>query len=238
MEKGAMVMCGTFPNTLLFPFPIILAILGTSAIFYAAIYVFTTMVLRNTFGVMIGIWLKVDETNHNTNIQDKGEIAQLNIKKLLLDILKFPPFLATILGFVLHFLIGPQAMRAIPGMDMAKTIALYGSLLLVGLSFQNISQLHPRNFYSQITLRVSTTRFLISPVFVLIVLLLLEAPSIIAIPVLIQSMAPPAVSNIVYGKFFNLSESDMGQLITTLTLLALIILPLELIIILFLFPIH
>ena len=54
-EAGSIAMTATFPNGLLYPFPIILAILGESALFYAAIFVFIIMVIRNTFGMVIGV---------------------------------------------------------------------------------------------------------------------------------------------------------------------------------------
>ena len=123
-----------------------------------------------------------------------------------------------------------------PGLDILKTISTYGALILVGVSFQELGQLHPRNFVSREVMQVGITRFFIIPIVALILFIVLPVTSIMAIPIMIQSMAPPAVSNILYGKFFYLDEAKISLLITSLTFFALIILPFELLMILFLFP--
>ncbi|MFW9779628.1 MAG: AEC family transporter [Candidatus Heimdallarchaeota archaeon] len=218
-EAGSLVLCGTFPNALLFPFPIILAILGDNGLVYATIYVFIAMTLRNSLGVLIGM---------HYNPQARGHESQTQIAyKLVKDLLKFPPFLALLLGFFLHALFGPQAIGQIPGIDFFKTISLYGALVLVGVSFQDIKELHPRNLLSRNVLEVSFTRFLIGPAVAAFFIIIFQSTGLIAIPLIIQSMAPPAVANILYGKFFNLDEGQISLLITSLTFLALLILPFE-----------
>ena len=232
-DAGAMAFTGTFPNALLFPFPIILAILGNGAIFYAAIFVFLAMVIRNTFGIFMGSWYTP------SGYEDEGslEIKKFNLKELIRSMFKFPPFLAVIAGFILHALLGPERIGQVPGIDIAKLIALYGSLLLVGVSFRNLSDLHPQNFFSESTFKVTMTRFLVAPILALVPILLFQLEPIVAIALLIQSMAPPAVSNIIYGTFFNLNESLMSSIITLVTLIALLVLPFELILLLIFFPI-
>lgn len=232
-ETGSLVLCSTFPNALLFPFPIILAIAGSEALFYATIFVFVAMVLRNSFGLALGIRFQPQ----NSKDSDTDErIQRLNYKKAFIDLLKFPPFLALVLGFLIHAIIGPQAIASIPGLDIAKDISLYGALLLVGVSFQDLQQLHPRNFISKDVSQVAFARFLVSPLVLLIMVFLLPMTSIMVIPLLIQSMAPPAISNIIYGKFFRFNDSQISLLITSLTVFALLILPFEIILIWGLFP--
>ena len=143
---------------------------------------------------------------------------------------------AVILGFILHALIGPESIGSIPGLDLIKDIALYGSLLLVGVSFQDISDLHPRNPFSESIYKVSFVRFAVAPVLGFLPILFIQLEPLIAIPLLIQSMAPPAVSNIIYGTFFDMNESLISKIITVVTLLALIVLPFELLVFLTLFP--
>jgi predicted permease len=234
-ETGSLVLCSTFPNALLFPFPIILAIAGSIALFYATIFVFVAMVLRNSFGLALGIAFQP----LNSDNSDKVEIEEkLNYRKAFIDLLKFPPFLALALGFLLHAAVGPQTIANIPGLDIAKDISLYGALLLVGISFQDLQQLHPRNFFSKDVSQVAFARFIVGPLAALILVILLPVTSIMAIPLLIQSMAPPAISNIIYGKFFNFDTSQISLLITTLTVFALVLLPLELMLIMAIFPIN
>lgn len=226
-EAGSIAMCATFPNGLLYPFPIIIAILGESALVYAAIFVFVIMVIRNTFGMVIGV--RYSDGN--------SEKKRFDIATLVKSMIKFPPFIAVIIGFILHSLIGPDAIGGIPGMDIVSNIALYGSLLLVGISFQELSDLHPRKFFSTNIYQVSLVRFIVSPILACLPILLFQLEPIIAITLLIQSMGPPAISNIIYGTFFDMDESLISSIITIVTLIALIVLPFELLILLTLFPI-
>ena len=224
-EAGSIAMTATFPNALLYPFPIILAILGDSALFYAAIFVFVIMIIRNTFGMVM---VRYSDEN--------SEIKRFDFTNLVLSMIKFPPFIAVILGFILHSLSGPEAIGGIPGMDVVSNIALYGSLLLVGISFQDLSDLHPRKFFSPSIYQVSLVRFLISPLLAIVPIILFQLEPIIAITLLIQSMGPPAISNIIYGSFFDMDESLISSIITIVTLIALLVLPFELLLLLTLFP--
>jgi len=234
-ETGSLVMCGTFPNTLLFPFPIILAVMGSNengilALFYATIFVFVAMVLRNSLGLFLGIKYQP------RGLEDTDKSPPMEFWKAFVDLLKFPPFLAIFAGFLLHGLFGPQAIEAIPGLEIVKSISLYGALLLVGISFQDLAQLHPRNFVSKDIIQVGVVRFVVGPLMAILLINMLPVSALMAVPILIQSMAPPAVSNIIYGKFFNFDTSQISLLITVLTFLALILLPFELIAIQILFP--
>jgi predicted permease len=190
------------------------------------------MVIRNSFGIFMGAWYTPP-----TQDSEGSELAiKFKLSTLFKNMLKFPPFLAVVAGFILHATVGPETIGSFPSIDIIKKIALYGSLLLVGVSFQDLSDLNPQNLFSKNTYHVSVTRFLIAPVLALVPIILFRLEPLIAIPLLIQSMAPPAVSNIIYGTFFNLNESLMSSIITIVTLIALIILPFELILFLTLFP--
>ncbi|MHA1968010.1 MAG: AEC family transporter, partial [Candidatus Hodarchaeales archaeon] len=233
-ENGALILCATFPNALLFPFPIILSVVGDVGIYYAAIFVFIAMTLRNTFGVVLGIIYDPLKNREETEKENKNmEI----IKRNIINMLKFPPFLALIIGILIYLSSGPETINNIPGFDVFKTISLYGSLLLIGISFKELSQLHPKNLLSADVGKVSISRFLVAPITTLIFLIPFSTVSYIALPLLIQSMAPSAISNVLYAKYFNLDESKISLIVTFLTLLALVILPFELFVLLILFPV-
>ena len=232
-EIGSRVLCSTFPNALLFPFPIIIAILGSSALFTATIFVFVALVSRNTLGVYLGVYYGSKKTNTTSN---PSEYFKLDVGKMILDTFKFPPFVALVLGFILYSIYGHTIISTLPNIGIIKTLSLYGSLLIIGFSFEKFEQLLPKNLFSRDILEVSLPRFIVSPLFAGIILLLVNAPPLVAVPLFIQSMAPPAVSNILYGQFFHFDTSKISQLITSLTLLALLILPLELLIVLTFFP--
>ncbi|MHA2303903.1 MAG: AEC family transporter [Candidatus Hodarchaeales archaeon] len=233
-ENGALILCATFPNALLFPFPIILSVVGDVGIYYAAIFVFIAMTLRNTFGVVLGIIY--DPLKNREEIEKENKNMEI-IKRNIINMLKFPPFLALIIGILIYLSSGPETINNIPGFDVFKSISLYGSLLLIGISFKELSQLHPKNLLSADVGKVSISRFLVAPITTLIFLIPFSTVSYIALPLLIQSMAPSAISNVLYAKYFNLDESKISLIVTFLTLLALVILPFELFVLLILFPV-
>ncbi|MFX0207746.1 MAG: AEC family transporter [Candidatus Hodarchaeota archaeon] len=233
-ETGAFVLCATFPNSIFFPFPIILAVVGTSALLYATIFLFIAMIMRNSLGAAIGIWHRPKTTQSINNKQESP--LKVDFKNFAFNIIKFPPFMALIIGFLFYWIFGPQTIEAIPGLDIIKNFSLYGALIIIGVSFNQLNQLSPKNIFSKKSFQVAVSRFLIAPSLALVLLMTWNAPAIVALPLLIQSMAPPAVSVIFYGKFFHFSESDVSLLITSLTFLALLVLPLELLVFLELFP--
>ncbi|MHA1304409.1 MAG: hypothetical protein ACTSPI_11990, partial [Candidatus Heimdallarchaeaceae archaeon] len=62
-----------------------------------------------------------------------------------------------------------------------------------------------------------------------IVIIFLPISSIHKIPLIVQSLAPPAVNNIAYARWFKLDDILTSRLIAILTLVALIFLPFEII---------
>ena len=63
-----------------------------------------------------------------------------------------------------------------------------------------------------------------------LIIVFLPISLIAQIPLIIQSMSPPAVGNTAYAKYFELDEMLTSRLITILTLLALLFLPIEIVI--------
>ncbi|MHA2218724.1 MAG: AEC family transporter, partial [Candidatus Hodarchaeales archaeon] len=91
-DAGALAFTATYPNALLYPFPIILAILGEDALVYAAIFVFLAMVIRNTFGIFMGSWY----TPTGQGSDEEGTVLKFKLSTLIKSMFKFPPFLAVI----------------------------------------------------------------------------------------------------------------------------------------------
>ncbi|MFX0113105.1 MAG: AEC family transporter [Candidatus Hodarchaeota archaeon] len=226
---GAQAMTATFPNALLYPFPIILATVGDEGLAFAAVFVFFVMLLRNTLGVVVGV--------QHSDPEDAHEVASaMDIKKTAIEMTKFPPFIATIMGFGILVIFGPQDMGSQP-IEIIKTISIWGSLLLVGISFQDLAQLKPNNLFSRKTMEVASVRFTVAPVFGILFVILWDFPPLVSFALLIQCMGPPAVANVLYGRFFGLPEDEISIYITSVTFLGLLILPLELLILLALFPV-
>lgn len=224
---GAQAMTATFPNALLFPFPIILATVGDQGLPFAAIFVFFVMILRNSLGIFVGV--RHSEGNHDV-------ASSLDVHKIVIEVMKFPPFIATILGFAILVVIGPQDVQN-SSVQLAKDFAIWGSLLLVGLSFQDLAQLKPKFLFSQKTMEVASVRYGVAPVFGLLFVFLWRFPPLISFALMIQCMGPPAIANILYGRFFELPEDEISIYITSVTFLGLLLLPLEILLLLAFFPI-
>jgi len=65
-----------------------------------------------------------------------------------------------------------------------------------------------------------------------IIISLMPLPLIAKIPLVIQSISPPAMSNIAYARYFHLQDKITSTYITLLSLVALLFLPIELAILL------
>ncbi|MHA1166828.1 MAG: AEC family transporter [Candidatus Hodarchaeales archaeon] len=228
---GAKALTATFLNALLYPFPIIIAVAGEEAIVYATFLVFFALVARNSLGVYIGIHHSPVNGNPASD-GDSGPV--MDARKILLEVLKFPPFLAMIAGFSILFLFGKQDISS-PLVQVIKDLSMWGSLVLIGLSFQNLSQL--KNLFSRDTLEVAAIRFIVSPVVALIFIVFWQFSPLISLVIMIQAMAPPAVGNIIYGKFFKIHEDEISIYITSVTFMGLLILPFELMILTMIFPV-
>ncbi len=224
---GAQAMTATFPNALLYPFPIILATVGDQGLPFAAIFVFFVMILRNTLGVYVGV-------RHSEAVHDVS--SSIDVKKTIMEVMRFPPFIATIVGFGILLMVGPQDMDS-ASIQLVKTTAIYGSLVLVGLSFQDLAQLKPKFLFSRKTLEVAAARFAVAPFFGIIFVIFWQFSPLVSFSLLIQCMGPPAVATVLYGKFFELPEDEISVYITSVTFLALLLLPFELILLSVLFPI-
>jgi len=150
--------------------------------------------------------------------------------------LKFPPFIATVLGFLILVIFGSQDLSS-PVIQAVKDASLWGALILIGLSFQSLEQLKAKNLFSRKTLEVAAIRFIISPLAGLLFIIFWQFIPLVAFVLMIQVMGPPAVSNILYGKFFKIPENEISVYITSVTFIGLLILPVELLILSILFPV-
>lgn len=193
-----------FSNGLNFPFPIIVAF-APGGLGYAGIFLAVAIIMRNTVGFIIS-----------------G--AKIN-KKVLRQILLFPPVAAIFIGLISRVTFLDQAKEIIdlPFWKILFDIGIFMTLMTVGFSIKK-----PSIEYKQPMIRVSISRFVVSLFAVLILILIFSPASYIAIPLIVQMVAPPAVYNGLYAEKFGLDTDLTSQIILTLTIIALIILPFEL----------
>lgn len=193
-----------FSNGLNFPFPIIFAF-APGGIGYAGMFLAVAIIMRNTVGFVIS----------GTRIN----------KQVLRQILLFPPVVAIFLGLLTRVTILEQAREVVsfPFWKLVFEIGIFMTLMTVGFSIKK-----PNVEYKIPIFRVSMSRFVVSLVVVLILLWIFNPTSDIAIPLIVQMVAPPAVYNGLYAERFGLDTELTSQIILTLMIIALIILPFEL----------
>jgi predicted permease len=237
--KGAEINTTGFMNALFFPFPIIIGILSgdmlAEGLLAASIYLIVQTFYRNTLGVYLGL--------HYGSTEDRS------IWKVVKGMFLFPPTIGMLIGLILRFSIGqitignhlidflsfnfsnPDLVSKLAlgpmsiGDHIAVTVFQDASMVimlaLVGLSFK----LPKKDEWKEAAVgRNSIARFG-GGLLAVGVLIFLPMPMGMKVAMVIQSMAPPAVANTAYSKYFNLDEVLTSRSIALLTLIALVFLP-------------
>ncbi|MFX1253150.1 MAG: AEC family transporter [Promethearchaeota archaeon] len=234
--KGAITQVSTFPNAFFYPFPIILALVGEEGLFSATLFLIVALILRNSLGIMIGSQYSSDQ-------------HQISLKEVARKVLLFPPFLAMVVSVIFLIIFGSQDFSNVIIVSWIKNIATFSALIMIGLTIRppessknpnnnenpvNESSIVETRLFEQLTPAIG--RFVICPVIALVLVFIFGFPGLFAIPLLIQAASPPAVNNIIYSEFLGFDAKTVSQSITILTVVALIILPLELVLISIFFP--
>jgi len=213
-EKGAEIITLTFMNALFYPFPIIIGVVGTEGLIAASIFIIAQAILRNSLGVALSIHFGSDEGK--------------SVWKVAQGILLFPPTLGILLGLTLRMIVGNVHTSDIVVLSIFRDITMFIMLALVGLSFR----LPKRDEWREVALgRGIATRFGGGAIGAIITSLM-PLPLIAKIPLIIQSISPPAVNNIAYTRYFHLDDKITSTYITLLSLAALLFLPIEIAILL------
>lgn len=218
-QKGAELSAVTFNNALFYPFPIIIGLVGNDGLLAASIYLLTNMFLRNTLGVVIGIVYGSNEGK--------------SILKIIRGILLFPPMIGLFIGIILRVTLG-NILPAHIAINVFRDFTMFLMLALVGLKFN----FPKKQEWKEVALgRGIIARFgggalAAIPIF----FLPLFTPAKVAL--IVQSLAPPAVNNTAYANYFNLDGTVTSRYITLLTLIALIILPIEIAILSYVFSLN
>ena len=204
--KPAELCTAAFPNALNFPFPLIFA-LSPSSLGAAGIFLVVQIILRNT----IGLWISGVAFTHSN----------------LRDIAKFPPIWSVALGIIARISMGKQIRVSLSTANNAIVywmveIGIFATLMTLGFGIHrpNIDHLIPY-------IRVGLTRFVITPVLFFALLLPFRISAVVMVAMIVQVMAPPAVYNGIYAEKFDLDTNLTSNTIVLLTLLALILVPVE-----------
>jgi len=134
-------------------------------------------------------------------------------------LLKFPPIYALIVGLIsssFNLLPSPSIMNVISDLgNVAPKLAL----LTLGADASGIEKLSWNGF------KVAFIRIICSPLFTVPLLLLLKIRGLPFMVVLLESMMPPAVANIIFANEFNLDVDKIANAVITSTIIATLIIP-------------
>jgi len=214
-EKGAELSAVAFMNSLFYPFPIIIGLVGTSGLLAASIFLIVNIVLRNTFGVIVG--LHYGSHQHQSNL------------KIIKGVLLFPPTIPMVGGLIIRFAAGrPLLNNDNVALGVFRDFSMILMLSIVGLKFN----FPTRNEWKNVPIMRTVASRFGSAAIVTIPIFFLSLPHSALVALFIQSLSPPAVNNTAYANYFNLDGQLTSRLIAVLTLIALLILPIEVFILL------
>jgi predicted permease len=202
--EPAEICTASFSNALNFPFPVIFA-MAPDSLGTAGIFLVVAIILRNT----VGLW-----------------ISGVGLSKgALKEILSFPPIWGIIIGLFLRFSTNTGSGEWINSqfVQVFFELGIFATVMTIGFSIRK-----PKLEYKFSIYRVAMTRYVASGVLALLLVYSFSLSEFIAIPIIVQMIAPPAVYNGLYAERFNLNTELTSQVIVSLTLIALLILPLEL----------
>ena len=215
-RKGSILSLVAFPNAFLFPLPIILSLFGSEYIIILVIFSLSALVLRSTLLTYQCIYY--------------GKENLKTFKQNLKEMLTFPPTITLIISVILNiFGIRLNQVYFLTINTLISRItsvigAIFIGVLLVNINFTKI-RIFQKDFSIVFFIRVVFSLFL----FIIIIRFLTflsELGQIILVILLLLYVNPPAVTNISYAEYFQLDHDFSAFCVFTITILAIIYIPL------------
>ena len=218
-RKGSILSLVAFPNAFLFPLPIILSLFGSEYIIILVIFSSSALVLRSTLLTYQCIYY--------------GKENMKTFRQNLKEMLTFPPTITLIISVVLNIFgirLNQEYFLTINTLISRITSvvgAIFIGVLLVNINFDKI-QIFKKDFSIVFFIRVVFSLFLFI-VIIRILTFLSELGQIILIILLLLYVDPPAVTNISYAEYFQLDHDFSAFCVFSITILAVIYIPLVII---------
>ncbi|MFX1338990.1 MAG: AEC family transporter [Promethearchaeota archaeon] len=215
-RKGSILSIVSFPNAFLFPLPIVLSLFGPGYIVILVIFSLSAQILRSTLLTYQCIYY--------------GKKTKTYLDSLK-ELITFPPTVALIISVILN-LLGIRLTQEIyiTFNEILSTItsifgALIIGLLLVNFDFSRFRQfIINKDFIMVLIVRVGYS-FVLFLILVQLLKFSSEMSPIILIILMILFVDPPAVSNVAYAEYFELDYEFSGFCVFTITMMAIIYIP-------------
>ncbi|MFX0107751.1 MAG: AEC family transporter [Candidatus Hodarchaeota archaeon] len=206
-RKGVLLLCSTFQNALFIPLPLAILFIGEQAVPFVIMFSLTQMLLLVSLGSMIG-------SRYSESGTDWREMAS--------QWLKFPPFIAAILAFVLLMIGLSLPPIVVSVLSFNGMVTTYLSLITVGLGIG--TRFSREDIIGGF--EVAAVRQLVVPIIIGVLLLFLGLSDLAAKVVTIEAIMPPAVFTVVFAGGLNLDTESAATAVTVGTLLLLPLVPL------------
>jgi predicted permease len=206
-RKGVLLLCSTFQNALFIPLPLAILFIGDQAVPFVIMFSLTQMLLLVSLGSVIG-------SRYSETGTDWREMAR--------QWLKFPPFVAALLAFVLLLLGVSLPTEVISVLAVNGPITTFLSLVTVGLGIGTR--------FSKVDIiggfEVAAVRQLMVPILMGFLLLFLGLSDLATKVVIIEALMPPAVFTVVFAGGLKLDTESAATAVTVGTFLLLPVVPL------------
>ncbi|MHA1731457.1 MAG: AEC family transporter [Promethearchaeota archaeon] len=214
-EMGAFLLLASFPNAMLYPLPIVLALFPSDLVLILIIFSTMALLVRGTLGTYVSERLGAD--------------VRPDLLSTVGKLFAFPPFLTIVVSIVIVAvdvpLPTPQLLAVKPAVNLLATAvgAVLVGMILAGLNGPDLRMYWPR------VKMVGLWRFGIAAAYFMAVVYFLhfdEFQTEIRTILLLLVAGPPAVFNVAYAVHFKLERQLAAVSVATITLLALAFLPL------------
>ena len=211
-EAGVVLLTGTFMNSIFLPLPLALIGWDNIGVILVTFYAVVALILFNFIGPIIGQ-------------KYSSEKVELSFKHQLLEFLKFPPLLGTVIGLISLFSGFTYPQIALDFMEYLGDLTVPVILFTIGLKLEIT---FPKEHIKGI-LSVTLTRIVISPIFALALLYFVPATSAERGVFILESLMPPAVANAAFAEVFRLDSEFTAKVVSVVTLFSIVL-------VLFIFP--
>lgn len=205
---GPFILASILPNGFYLPFPIVYALHGVEGLSCSTLFLFIA-------NIVTAFYIYPLYSYYSSGNQNKGV-------KLIRTILLFPPFIASVLGFVFLGFGFTLPRVIVQPLSYFGQLTTYLALFFVGLNVN----LKGNGWFSKPILGVVATRLVALPLVIFGLMKSLGLKEVWSMVIIIHSGMPPAVNNIFLADHFGLDKKLMATIVTACTALSLLTLPL------------
>ncbi|OFV68356.1 MAG: malate transporter [Candidatus Syntrophoarchaeum caldarius] len=198
-DGEVLLLLNAFPNAGFLGLPVCYILFGEGGMYYASIYVLFGTLIHYSIGVFTSIYIKDG-----------------NIKKGLDGMKRFPGFYTMVVVFLIASFNPAIPHGLVSTLDILGGFTITLAIFFIGLSIKFEKPIE--EFLSDL-IHVTTFRFLLSPLTIIIfaILLKIEPGALI-----VQSMMPPAIGSTIIAAHYGMNYSMAANVTSAITIIFMI----------------